>query len=156
MAKARKMEPWVVLTLLQAAGDEIPSNHKKRDSYGEMRKRLGDLWKGDHRAELDKLAAAIYRDNNLPPIDLPKGTSRKRMRDILLEKHGFKCQGCDYEFPHGGHLELDHNLPKADGGKDHIENRILLCSPCNKAKGKTLTLSGLRQHNKKHGLMSSN
>ena len=80
--------------------------------------------------------------------------SRKEMYDYLLEQNGMKCQGCDRVFDDPRYLELDHNTPRADGGINHISNRVLLCSPCNRAKSNTYTLSGLRRLNKKNGWMS--
>ena len=79
--------------------------------------------------------------------------TREEMYANLLAKNGLKCQGCDRKFDHLKYLELDHNTPRADGGINHISNRILLCSPCNRLKSNTLTLSGLRQENKKQSLM---
>ena len=83
-----------------------------------------------------------------------KKWSRKEMYEILLTQHGMKCQGCDRVFDDSRYLELDHNTPRADGGINHISNRILLCSPCNRAKSNVFTLSGLRRHNKKNGWMA--
>ena len=80
--------------------------------------------------------------------------TRNEMYSHLLAKDGLKCQGCDREFDHLRYLELDHNTPRADGGINHISNRILLCSPCNRLKSNTLTLSGLRRENKKQSLMA--
>ena len=83
-----------------------------------------------------------------------KKWSRKEMYEILLTQHGMKCQGCDRVFDDSRYLELDHNTPRADGGINHISNRILLCSPCNRAKSNVFTLSGLRRHNKKNRWMA--
>ena len=83
-----------------------------------------------------------------------KKWSRKEIYEILLTQHGMKCQGCDRVFDDSRYLELDHNTPRADGGINHISNRILLCSPCNRAKSNVFTLSGLRRHNKKNGWMA--
>ena len=77
--------------------------------------------------------------------------SRADMYKHLLEQSGMKCQGCDRSFDDARYLELDHNTPRSDGGINHISNRILLCSPCNRAKSNTLTLSGLRRLNKQNG-----
>ena len=79
--------------------------------------------------------------------------SRQAMYDFLLEQHGPKCQGCDRVFDDPRYLELDHNTPRSDGGWNHIDNRILLCGPCNRLKSNTYTLSGLRKENKKRGFM---
>ena len=80
--------------------------------------------------------------------------SRAQMYEHLLEQNGPRCQGCDRTFDDPRYLELDHNTPRSDGGLNHISNRILLCSPCNRAKSNTYTLSGLRRLNKKNGWMS--
>ena len=79
--------------------------------------------------------------------------SRQAMYEFLLTQHGIKCQGCYREFDDSRYLELDHNIPKSDGGWNHISNRILLCGPCNKLKSNIYTLSGLRRQNKKLGYM---
>ena len=79
--------------------------------------------------------------------------TRAQMYEYLLEQKGSACQGCDRRFDDSRYLELDHNTPRADGGLNHISNRILLCGPCNRLKSHTLTLSGLRKENKKRGYM---
>ena len=79
--------------------------------------------------------------------------SREEMYKYLLAQYGPKCQGCDRTFDDSRYLELDHNTPRSDGGLNHITNRILLCSPCNRAKSNTYTLSGLRKVNKKNDWM---
>ncbi len=79
--------------------------------------------------------------------------SRAEMYDFLLTQHSPKCQGCDRTFGDPRYLELDHNTPRADGGINHVSNRILLCGPCNRAKSNIYTLSGLRRLNAKNGWM---
>ena len=79
--------------------------------------------------------------------------TKAEMREYLLEQDGQKCQGCDRVFDDPRYLELDHNTPRADGGWNHIKNRILLCGPCNRLKSNIYTLSGLRRENKKRGYM---
>ena len=79
--------------------------------------------------------------------------SRAEMYEVLLSKQGIKCQGCDRKFDDARYLELDHNVPRSDGGINHISNRILLCGPCNRLKSHIYTLSGLRKLNKKNGFM---
>ena len=79
--------------------------------------------------------------------------TRQEMVEILIEEHGITCQGCDREFDDPRYLDLDHNSPRSQGGLNHISNRLLLCGPCNRAKGDTLTLKGLRQLNARNGWM---
>ena len=83
-----------------------------------------------------------------------KKMSRAEMYDFLLAQYGSKCQGCDRTFDDSRYLQLDHNTPRADGGLNHITNRVLLCGPCNQAKSNIYTLSGLRRLNKKQGWMA--
>ena len=75
-----------------------------------------------------------------------------RKKEILLERHGSVCQGCGIEL-HERYLELDHQLPRADGGSNLLRNRILLCGPCNKLKRHLYTISWLRRENKRLGYM---
>ena len=62
------------------------------------------------------------------------------------------CAGCgrslEREF-----MELDHILPRAEGGENYITNRILLCRPCNGWNPNGYTLAGLRKRNKSEGWM---
>lgn len=83
-----------------------------------------------------------------------KKMSRSEMYKFLLAQYGSKCQGCDRAFDDPRYLQLDHNTPRADGGLNHITNRVLLCGPCNQAKSNIYTLSGLRRLNKKNGWMA--
>ena len=70
----------------------------------------------------------------------------------LIIDIGPYCQGCgrDYTFDPRV-LEVDHVLPKTDGGTDAYDNLTLLCPPCNKEKRDRLTLSGLQDVNKRDG-----
>lgn len=88
-------------------------------------------------------------------IKEPKGEkmSRAEMYEYLLSQNGPRCQGCYRMFDDPRYLELDHNTPRADGGINHISNRILLCGPCNRVKSNVFTLSGLRKENEKNGWM---
>ena len=81
--------------------------------------------------------------------------TRAAMLEFLLAQHGAKCQGCDRTFDDPRYLELDHNTPRSDGGMNHITNRVLLCSPCNRLKSNQYTLSGLRRQNQKLGYMAT-
>ena len=81
--------------------------------------------------------------------------NRDQMRSFLISRNGLKCLGCDRSFDDPSYLELDHKLPKSDGGKDDISNRQLLCTPCNRIKGNKFTLQGLRQENRRRGRMAT-
>ena len=120
--------------------------HKGHITYATEPPRRTDS--GEHAVPFLKTVKRVHE----PPG--PKMT-RVRMYEFLLEQSGPICRGCDRTFDDKRYLELDHNTPRADGGINHISNRILLCGPCNKLKGHTLTLSGLRRENKKLGHMQS-
>lgn len=79
---------------------------------------------------------------------------KARMKSRLIEQYGPVCAGCDRWFHHERYLELDHEVPKSKGGSDGIRNRLLLCHPCNRDKGNTLTLRGLREKNLADGVMA--
>ena len=76
------------------------------------------------------------------------------MREILAgaQSNGgtIICAGCGIALPLR-YMQLDHNWPRKDGGENVITNRILLCGPCNLSKSARLTLSGLRDFNRKEG-----
>ena len=80
--------------------------------------------------------------------------SRAEMKGILIQNEGMVCKGCLRKFDDERYLDLDHNTRRSDGGLKHISNRRRLCSPCNRAKSNTLTLSGLRRLNHKNGWMA--
>ena len=85
----------------------------------------------------------------------PEGSrmNRKEVYEILLERYGPRCQGCNRVFDDPRYLELDHNTPRADGGTNRISNRVLLCGPCHRLKSNRYTLLGLRRQNHKLGFM---
>ena len=78
------------------------------------------------------------------------------MKAFLIQQDGgtIMCKGCLRVFDDARYLDLDHNTPRADGGINHVSNRLLLCGPCNRAKSNTLTLSGLRRLNQQQGWMA--
>lgn len=60
--------------------------------------------------------------------------SYSEMKHELFGNQEGHCNLCGHPFGYKL-LELDHVIPKSKGGGDHIENRQLLCPPCNKLKG---------------------
>ena len=63
--------------------------------------------------------------------DLPPYTAHK---DLLYgQQEGF-CGGCGEHF-RKRNLTVDHIVPQAHGGTDHLENMWLLCGACNSSKG---------------------
>lgn len=77
--------------------------------------------------------------------------SREEIKDKLINQFGMECWGCGFQPPNNDHryLHLDHINPKSSGGSNTIENRSILCQPCNSDKSNTMTLEGLRRKNSK-------
>ena len=78
------------------------------------------------------------------------------MKKILVERFELKCWGCNYIPPDERYLHLDHIIPKSDGGTNHIDNRALLCQPCNSMKSNTMSLSALQSRNRREGYEHDN
>lgn len=62
-----------------------------------------------------------------------KGISKK-LRFEVFKRDGFVCQYCGAT-PPSVILHVDHIHPVAGGGKNHIDNLITACEPCNLGKG---------------------
>ena len=78
------------------------------------------------------------------------------MKEILIEKFGLQCWGCHLIPPDDRYLHLDHIIPKSEGGTNHIDNRALLCQPCNSMKSNTMSLTALRRKNRQEGYEQDN
>ena len=100
-------------------------------------------------------AAPPLRSKKKTRVPAPQGElmPREQMMEWLYGEQNGKCAGCDIALPQR-YFELDHKLPRSDGGHNGVSNRALLCGPCNRRKSNTLTLSGLRKANKKDGWIS--
>ena len=109
---------------------------------------LGRQWAGiDLSALAAKLVVERLRDAGADHFgsvtvreDVPRRTdreapppARKRKHELYGAQEGH-CTGCGVHFPFRN-LTIDHVLPKAKGGTDHIENLQLLCQACNSTKG---------------------
>ncbi len=77
--------------------------------------------------------------------------SHAEMKEILINRFGVECWGCGFEPPNNDdrYLHLDHINPQSSGGTNDIDNRSILCQPCNSKKLNTMTLDGLRRENNK-------
>jgi len=112
--------------------------------------RLGRQWAGvdlspkaaeltDARVhnELGVLAwRAIHRTDIPQRTDLgqiPKYNASSNKKYLYGIQEGF-CNLCEEHFQ-ARHLEVDHIVPRARGGTDHLSNLQLLCGNCNRRKG---------------------
>ena len=89
-----------------------------------MRDELGLFFQGAHRTDIPSrtdIGVVLRYDH------------AKNKRYLYGEQGGF-CTGCELHFP-PQNLEVDHIVPRAKGGTDHLENLQLLCGHCNRVKG---------------------
>ena len=150
VAAEKLQRQWVGMDIWEAAHKLV--ERRLRDTTG----LLGDVtFTADPPARTDdgETSAPFLRVKQR--VKEPEGQkwTRAQMYDHLLDQHGLVCQGCDRTFDDQRYLELDHNVPRSDGGINHITNRVLLCGPCNKLKSNIYTLSGLRRQNRNLGYM---
>ena len=90
--------------------------------------------------------------------DIPRRTDLGKLPDYRTHKHTLfgrqegRCAGCQIVFPFRN-MTIDHIIPRAKGGSDHIDNLQILCGACNSAKGRgsnealiaKLTKDGIRK-----------
>ena len=138
-----------------------------------------DLWTGTYQLVLDRLNAEkqIWRPEDVNLVTVPPERdddadtaapflhqierrrerrpmfSRDEMKAILIGQWTAICWGCGFEPPNADDrfFDLDHNLPKSQGGHNDLDNRAILCRPCNGRKSDTMTIEGLRRANRRDG-----
>ena len=72
--------------------------------------------------------------------DIPRRTDidapipYRQNKHVLFGQQEGICNGCKMDFPFKI-FEVDHVIPRARGGADHLENLQLLCPNCNRIKG---------------------
>ena len=99
-------------------------------------------------------AAAPYLPTPTKGQRRPRLMTEHQIKDLLVAHLGLHCWGCNFFAPDPRYLELDHIRPRNSGGSDDIDNRALLCGPCNKIKRDHATLVSLRKANEHAGHLS--
>lgn len=65
-------------------------------------------------------------------------------RKNIFVRDGYKCQYCGHRF-HASDLELEHIIPRCQGGRNTWENLVAACRGCNSRKdGRTPEQAGMR------------
>lgn len=65
----------------------------------------------------------------------PNFSITPKLRFEILERDGFRCQLCGATAQHRSRLEVDHKVPKKQGGSNEPDNLWTLCFSCNRGKG---------------------
>ena len=66
--------------------------------------------------------------------DIEKPKPYRQNKHVLFGQQEGRCAGCRMDFPFKI-FEVDHLIPQARGGTDHLENLQMLCPHCNRIKG---------------------
>lgn len=77
--------------------------------------------------EIAKKSLRSFRDSVTP-----------RLRFTVLARDGFRCTYCGRSVDQGASLEVDHVLPRSEGGKTELGNLRTACRDCNGGKGAML------------------
>ena len=169
VAAERQKRQWVgidvwdaayqtVLDRLQEENLAVPGGRRRR---GQQTLTFNDIHYQTvppTRTDDDEIPVPNLRLRIQRPKEPWERLTNRQMRDILTKAQEVNgkvgCAGCgrvlEREF-----MELDHIQPKAEGGADHLLNRILLCGPCNGRKSNTLTMAGLRRENRRADWMEN-
>ena len=93
-----------------------------------------DLVKSRMVKELGMFGQVIHRTDILKRTDIVDFPVYKTHKHTLYGLQEGRCNGCNLHFPFRN-FTIDHIVPQARGGQDHIENLQLLCGACNSMKG---------------------
>ena len=78
--------------------------------------------------------SVIHREDIPRRTDLGEIPNYRTHKHTLYGKQEGLCGGCQVMFPFRN-MTVDHIVPQAKAGSDHIDNLQLLCNACNSMKG---------------------
>ena len=104
--------------------------------------------------QLTLLANRIIHREDIPRrTDLGVLPNYRTHKHTLFGRQEGLCAGCRHAFPFRN-FTIDHVVPKASGGPDHLDNLQLLCNACNSMKG-TRSQAEFRAELKRIGITGS-
>ena len=106
---------WIGIDISEKAADLVQSR---------LREEVGLTYQGAHRTDIPKRTDL----GKIPKYNCAEN------RLYLYGQQGGYCNGCATHFE-PRHFHVDHIVPRAKGGNDHISNLQLLCGSCNATKG---------------------
>ncbi len=115
IAAEQNQRQWLGIDVSPKAAELVQSR---------MRDELGLFYQGAHRTDIPQRTDI----GKLIPYN-----DAKNKRKLYGEQSGC-CAGCGELF-RANNLEVDHIVPRAKGGTDHLSNLQLLCGHCNRVKG---------------------
>jgi hypothetical protein len=115
---------WLYADRFYAAGAEL--------SAGDVRALVHDRERRARR-RLERAHAALAQDAE-PPARRREPVPRD-VRLAVFERDGGRCVACGSAFE----LQFDHVIPFSAGGASTAENLQVLCAPCNRRKGASLS-----------------
>ena len=86
-----------------------------------------------HRAD-GLFDRSIHRTDQPQRTDVETPPNYKTQKHTLYGVYAGDCHYCGHHFPFHG-IGIDHKVPRAKGGTDHLDNLVLACTGCNSAKG---------------------
>ncbi|WP_082764056.1 HNH endonuclease signature motif containing protein [Frondihabitans sp. PAMC 28766] len=69
------------------------------------------------------------------PVSSRRRPAEADVRQLVWKRDGGKCRSCGSNTE----LQLDHIIPVAYGGATTVDNLQVLCGPCNRRKGASVS-----------------
>lgn len=89
--------------------------------------------------------ALVRPDTFAERIAMLEADRKAQDKRLLFHYQLGKCVYCGNEYGYDK-LEIEHMVPKSQGGQDNIRNYQLACNTCNKAKGTMTDIEFRRKH----------